>query len=338
MTGTRLWKSAARCDRRNAVARSREGEPPGEPRLPHREARSLGEPLSLTARTEPRPPRIMQGDLGRLAPIRALALAVVGLATWCGWSKGADQRDGIAFFESKIRPVLADRCQKCHSSELARPKGQLRLDTREATRRGGTSGPAVVPGDVEASALYQAITATDGYSPMPPKETLPGAGDRRFPPLDRDGRPDPRDGTGPKPKAPASANARDWWSLRPLTRPSVPTVPPPLAGWCQTPIDRFIAARLAEKGLHPSAGADRRTLIRRLSFDLIGLPPTPEEIAAFLDDRSPDAYDRLVNRLLDSPHFGERWARHWMDLVHFAETHGHDQDRSGPTPGPIATT
>jgi hypothetical protein len=114
----------------------------------------------------------------------------------------------------------------------------------------------------------------------------------------------------------------------------VPTVPPALAAWCRTPIDRFIAARLAEKGLHPSPEADRRTLIRRLSFDLVGLPPTPEEIAAFLEDRSPDAYERVVDRLLDSPHHGERWARHWMDVVHFAETHGHDQDRIRPNAWP----
>ena len=165
----------------------------------------------------------------------------------------------------------------------------------------------------------------------PEGEAAPRRG-RRLPPLDRDGRArSPRRlglrGEGSDIGDPA---ALDWWSLRPLNRPAVPKIPAEMAGWCRTPIDRFVAARLAEKGLHPSAEADRRTLIRRLSFDLVGLPPSPQEVAAFIGDRSPDAYERLVDRLLDSPHYGERWARHWMDLVHFGETHGHDQDRIRP--------
>jgi hypothetical protein len=258
------------------------------------------------------------------------------LASLCGSSLASDERTGIAFFERKIRPVLVERCQKCHSATLAKPKGRLRLDTREASRRGGASGPAVVPGDVDASALYQAITSSDGYSPMPPNDKLPTPVIADFRRWIEMGAPDPRDGAGPSVKAPAptSAEGRNWWSLRPLARPEVPVVLPALAGWCRSPIDRFVAARLVEKGLHPSAEADRRTLIRRLSFDLIGLPPTPEEIAAFLDDRSPDAYERLVDRLLESPQHGERWARHWMDVVHFAETHGHDQDRIRPDAWP----
>jgi hypothetical protein len=271
---------------------------------------------------------------GRLVPPLALRHAIGCLAVWCGTSMGADDRAGVELFESKIRPVLVERCQKCHSAELAKPKGRLRLDTRESTRRGGASGPGIVPGDVEASALYQAITAADGYSPMPPKETLPAPVIADFRRWIEMGAPDPRDGTGPKPRVSSADGGRDWWSLRPLARPAVPNVPPDLAGWCRTPVDRFIAAKLAEKGLHPSPEADRRTLIRRLSFDLVGLPPSPEEIAQFLEDRSPDAYEHLVVRLLDSPHFGERWARHWMDVVHFAETHGHDQDRIRPNAWP----
>ncbi len=269
-----------------------------------------------------------------LDPRMALVLGV--LAGVGGTCPASDEKAGIAFFESKIRPILVERCQKCHSAEVAKPKGQLRLDTRETMRKGGTSGPAVVPGDVEASALYAAITAADGYSPMPPKEKLPPAVVADFRRWIEMGAPDPRDVSAASARTPASgsAGAGDWWSLRPLSRPVVPTVPAAMAGWCRTPIDRFIAARLVEKGLHPSAEADRRTLIRRLSFDLIGLPPTPAEIAAFVGDRSPDAYDRLVDRLLDSPHYGERWARHWMDVVHFGETHGHDQDRIRPNAWP----
>jgi Protein of unknown function (DUF1553)/Protein of unknown function (DUF1549)/Planctomycete cytochrome C len=270
------------------------------------------------------------------ARARGAALAMALLAALSGHSSASDDRAALDFFETKIRPVLVERCQKCHSTALAKPKGELRLDTREGMRHGGTSGPAVVPKDVEASALYQAITAGDGYSPMPPKEKLPAGVIADFRRWIEMGAPDPRDGTAPASKATASTSGdpRDWWSLRPLARPGVPAVPPALAGWCRTPIDRFIAAKLAEKGLHPSPEADRRTLIRRLSFDLLGLPPTPREIDAFLNDRSPDAYERIVDRLLDSPHHGERSARHWMDLVHFAETHGHDQDRIRPSAWP----
>ncbi len=140
------------------------------------------------------------------------------------------------------------------------------------------------------------------------------------------GAPDPRgEGKASVPRAPA--DPLDWWSLRPLARPPVPALDAESARWARTPIDAFLLAQLHEKGLSPAPEADRRTLIRRLAFDLTGLPPTPEEIDAFERDERPDAYERLVDRLLASPHHGERWARHWMDTVHFAETHGHDQDR-----------
>ena len=123
---------------------------------------------------------------------------------------------------------------------------------------------------------------------------------------------------------PPGAAWPDHWAYRPLIKPPPPSINDP---WPQTPIDSFILAKLARRGLSPAPPADKRTLIRRVTFDLIGLPPTPEEIDAFLADKSPDAYEKVVDRLLASPHYGERWARHWMDVVHFAETHGHDQDR-----------
>jgi hypothetical protein len=266
------------------------------------------------------------------------------LVAFSAGALAADDSAGIAFFESKIRPVLVERCQECHSGALAKPKGSLRLDTRDGIRKGGNSGPAVVPGDLEASVLFQAITAADGYEPMPPKVKLPAAVIADFRRWIASGAPDPRDGsahpatastsTSASASASRSTDGRDWWSLRPLTRPAVPPVPPAMAGWARTPIDHFILAKLAEGGLRPSPEADRRTLIRRLYFDLIGLPPSPEEVAEFLDDRAPDAYERLVDRLLASPHYGERWARHWMDVIHFAETHGHDQDRIRPNAWP----
>ncbi|MFI5460869.1 MAG: PSD1 and planctomycete cytochrome C domain-containing protein, partial [Isosphaerales bacterium] len=198
------------------------------------------------------------------------------------------------------------------------------------------SGPAIVPGDLEASLLFQAIRGADGVEPMPPKGKLPPEIVADFGRWIKMGAPDPRQGqtdtlaTSTSTSTSVSADARDWWSLRPIRRPATPTALPARPAWAINPIDVFILAKLKEQGLEPSPEADRRTLIRRLSFDLTGLPPAPEELHRFLNDPSPAAYEQLVDRLLASPHHGERWARHWMDLVHFAETHGHDQDRIRP--------
>src|SRR5262249_3088416 len=150
----------------------------------------------------------------------------------------------------------------------------------------------------------QAITGADGYEPMPPKGSLPAGVIADFRRWIAMGAPDPREGSArpATPSASRSTDGSDWWSLRPLARSAVPPVAAAMAGWARTPIDQFILARLVQTGLRPSPEADRRTLIRRLSFDLIGLPPTPREVADFLDDRSPDAYERLVDRLLARPH------------------------------------
>jgi len=167
---------------------------------------------------------------------------------------------------------------------------------------------------------------------MPPKGKLPPEVVADFDRWIKMGAPDPRQGQTDRlaTSSSASAHAGDWWSLQPLRRPATPTVEPARRAWAINPIDAFILAKLKEQGLEPSPEADRRTLIRRLSFDLTGLPPAPEELHRFLNDPSPGAYEQLVDRLLASPHHGERWARHWMDQVHFAETHGHDQDRIRP--------
>ena len=268
----------------------------------------------------------------------AISLLVIGLSAACLSSAAprtlADDSRGVDFFETRIRPVLVDRCFKCHSARAAKLKGGLKLDTPADLLKGGDSGPAVLPGKPEESPLFQAISRTGEVSPMPPKEALADPAVNDFRRWIEMGSPVPRGSTNPTSSSRASASsggpAPAWWSLRPIVRPPISHVEGAEAAWARTPIDAFILARLKDKGLKPAAQADRRTLIRRLSFDLLGLPPAPEEVAAFLADGAPDAYERLVDRLLGSPHYGERWARHWMDLVHFAESHGHDQDRIRP--------
>jgi Protein of unknown function (DUF1553)/Protein of unknown function (DUF1549)/Planctomycete cytochrome C len=248
--------------------------------------------------------------------------------------RAGDDAGGVAFFEGKIRPVLVERCYECHSSGAKKLRGGLRLDTREGIRTGGDTGPAVVPGNLDESLLFQAISGAQGVDRMPPKGVLSAGVVADFREWIKMGAPDPRDGKAAVAAAAKLAGRSDWWSLKPLARPAVPRIDAVKSGWSANPIDAFILVKLNEKQLAPSPEADRRTLIRRLSFDLLGLPPEPEEIDAFENDRSADAYARLVERLLGNPHYGERWARYWMDLVHFAETHGHDQDRIRPNAWP----
>jgi hypothetical protein len=258
---------------------------------------------------------------------RWLELPIISLLVLAATATANDPGAGRAFFETKIRPVLVEHCYKCHSDQSVVPKAGLRLDTRAGLRRGGRSGPVIVPGAPDDSPLIQAIAHTEEVVPMPPKAArLPDAVVADFRRWVTMGAPDPR---GDEP-AKAAADPLDWWSLKAIARPGVPGVSEAHASWVRTPLDAFISAKLMERGLSPAPEADRRTLIRRLAIDLTGLPPTREEVAEFLSDVRPDAYERLVDRVLSSPHHGERWARHWMDLVHFAETHGHDQDRIRP--------
>src|SRR4051812_851154 len=221
--------------------------------------------------------------------------------------------DGLEFFEQKIRPVLVDTCYKCHSADSEKLKGGLRLDTSEGMLKGGESGkPAVVPGNADSSLLIEAIRHSNPDLQMPPKKKL---GERQV--LDfiawvDMGAPDPRVAQSSSSKV-TTADKRNFWSFQPPREPAVPGVKD--ASWGKTPVDRFILAKLDEKGLKPSPEADRRTLIRRATFDLTGLPPTPEEVDAFVSDGSPDAYEKLIDRLLASPRYGERWGRHWLDLA-----------------------
>ncbi len=227
-------------------------------------------------------------------------------------------------FERDIRPIFAEHCTKCHGDK--RQRGGYRLDGRAGAVRGGDSGEAaIVPGRGSESRLFRLVAGLEPDLTMPPKG--PRLDAQRVGLL--------RawiDQGAEWPEVPIAGGPKTHWSLTPLARPPVPKTGD--SDWARGPIDAFVRAGLARKGLAPAPEADRRTLIRRLSFDLIGLPPTPEEIEDFLDDTRPDAYECLVDRLLESPRHGERWARHWMDAVHFAETHGHDQDRPRPNAWP----
>lgn len=232
----------------------------------------------------------------------------------------------IDFFEKKIRPVLVQHCYECHSADSKPLKGGLRVDSRPGLQRGGESGPAVVPGDVAKSALLKAVEYGGDFYDMPPKGKLPEtilADLRKWVEI---GAPDPR---GDEPKAAATATwpeilsaRRDWWSLQPAVDPPLPEVTRP--EWSLEPIDRFVLASLDKAGLVPNPPVDRRTFIRRASLVLTGLPPTQQVIDEFLADPSPEAYSWLIDWYISSPHFGERFARHWMDVVRFTETHGNE--------------
>ncbi len=238
------------------------------------------------------------------------------------------------FFEKQVRPLLAEHCFECHGPKAEDPGGNLRISGRKALLAGGDSGPAIVPGKPDQSLLLEAVTHSDRFEMPPDRKLQPREIDvlRRWiqqgaywPPADVS-----RPGTGAESDSRSSktfsvARRRaEHWCWQPIGRPEPPSVQQ--ATWPANPIDRFILARLEAEGLSPAPPADRVTLIRRLTFDLTGLPPTPQEIDAFLADRRPDATDRLIDRLLASPTFGEKWARHWLDLARYAETFGHEFD------------
>jgi len=225
----------------------------------------------------------------------------------------------LAFFEAKIRPILVEHCYKCHASDAKNVRGGLLLDTRAGIRRGGESGPAVVPNEVDESLLLSALRH-ESFE-MPPDRKLADSIIADFEKWITMGTPDPREGeVRASPVGVDIEAGKKFWCFHPITRPDVPTVKNEL--WAATDVDRFILNRLESKGLAPVADADRRTLLRRVYFDLIGLPPTPEQIKAFLQNDSPNAFEQVVDELLRSPHFGERWGRHWLDVVRFAESSG----------------
>lgn len=234
--------------------------------------------------------------------------------------------EAVEFFEKNVRPVLANNCYECHNQKSK--KGGLNLESYQALLEGGDSGPALVAGDPEKSLLVQAITWEDKLLVMPPEEKLPQEAIDALTEWVRMGAPWPEE------KEAASAEPAEktfeeqlaeikqtHWSFQPVKNPALPEVN--RADWASTPIDRFILAKLEEKNLAPSPRADKRTLIRRAYFDLIGLPPSAEEIEAFEQDDSPDAFAKVVDRLLAMPQYGERWARYWLDLARYADTKGY---------------
>jgi cytochrome c553 len=233
----------------------------------------------------------------------------------------ADVAD-LEFFEKKIRPILAERCYECHAADH-KIKAGLRLDHTAGWLQGGDSGPAVMPGNVDASPLIKAIRYSGlEFEAMPPKSALPKEEIALLEEWVKRGAPAPaaQAGSGGGRQIGLSIEeGRKFWAFIPPTEPKVPDAG---AGWARTEIDRFVAAQWAEKGLAPAADADRATLLRRLTFDLTGLPPTPEAIDAFVQDARPDATVRVVDGLLASPQFGERWGRRWLDVARFAESSG----------------
>jgi len=265
-------------------------------------------------------------------PMRISLLVAGALLFPCISAMAAEPAAGVKFFEEKIRPVLVQQCYECHSAAAAKNgdlEGELFVDTRAGIRKGGESGPAVVPGDPKASVLLKAIRH-ESFK-MPPESKLPAATIAHFAKWIEMGAPDPRDGqieAVAKRRIDIEAG-RKFWSFQPLQSPRPPAVRN--TNWAMNDIDRFILARQEAKNIAPNDAASRRTLIRRAYFGLWGLPPEPAEVEAFVKDPDTNAYARLIDRLLAGQHYGERWARHWLDLARFAESNGYafDKDRNG---------
>jgi hypothetical protein len=279
---------------------------------------------------------VRPGTNGQALGMALLALSIAVVQSGAGRSaeKDVETADSarVAFFRDRVVPILKTRCLKCHGGE-PKIRGNLRLDSREALLRGGDQGPAVTLDQPAESLILQAIRY-EGPE-MPPSGKLPRAEIDALSQWIKDGLAWPdeagrsRISSSPTLRgstSPAPPSSR--WPYREVTRPALPRVID--RSWVRNPIDVFIKARLEAEGLEPAPPADRVALIRRVSYDLTGLPPTPEEVDAFVADRSIDAYERLVDRLLASPGYGAAWGRHWLDLVRYAETNGYERDSTKP--------
>ena len=255
-------------------------------------------------------------------PIFRTASLLAGLILLRASTMAADS--GVEFFENKIRPILAEHCYECHSQKAASLKGELYLDSKDGVLQGGDKGPVVVSGNPDASLLIRAVRHTDPKLQMPYKKSK--LSDSQIADLEawvKMGAPDPRTEVA-KPltgQARILSEAKTHWSYQPVRMPEPPKVKD--KRWVTNPIDQFILAKLEANNMKPALEADRRTLIRRVTMDLTGLPPTFAEVEAFVNDRSKDAYSKLIDRLLDSKAYGERWARHWLDIARYADSMGY---------------
>ena len=249
----------------------------------------------------------------------AVTILVRGFVCWLGLISFpmAQAAEDYEQFEKKIRPLLSQHCYECHSTQAKTVQAGLRLDTAEGVKRGGDSGPVLVPGQPESSLLIEVVNY-EGDIPMPPQGKLSDAQIADLTEWIRAGAPFPPSSTpganGAAPGGPIDfAQGRTFWSFQPVSVQPLPAVRQ--ASWPRTKLDHFILAAMEREGLQPAESAERDTLIRRLSFALTGLPPTPEEVQAFAQDGTPEAYAALVERYLPSPQYGEKWGRMWLDLV-----------------------
>ncbi len=269
--------------------------------------------------------------------MRGLLLTLAACAIWSAGRLAADEgierkepsAEDVKFFELHIRPLLAEHCYSCHSDE--KQKGQLRVDSLSSLLTGGESGAAIVAGKPDESVLIQAVRY-ESFE-MPPNGRLPEESVRLLEEWVRRGAPWPNAGEpapAAKEKKGFSEEDRAWWALQPVADVQPPAVDGADSSWVKNEIDQFIMSAMKKEGLTPAPEADRLTLIRRLSFDLIGLPPTPEQISEFINDPAPDAWEKLVDRMLSSPQYGERWARHWLDVVRYADSDGYRIDHYRP--------
>ncbi|WP_145415800.1 PSD1 and planctomycete cytochrome C domain-containing protein [Planctomycetes bacterium K23_9] len=234
--------------------------------------------------------------------------------------------DQLEFFETQVRPLLSAHCYECHSVDAEKVQAEFWADSRDALIKGGDSGESIVPGDPDNSLFMEAIR-WESYE-MPPSGKLPDADVETFAKWIRIGAPWPKEdkptAAAERPSFDLQQRAQEHWAWQPIDAPDAPKVKQ--QDWPRAELDRFILAKLEEKQLSPAKDADRLAVMRRMHFDITGLPPTPEEILRFKEDMLPEAFERLADTLLDSPHYGERWGRHWLDLVRYAESRGHEFD------------